>query len=309
MSQGETRVDLDSLHSFFCSALAYSLQITRLTTVLYSVLFLIGGGPARSSYSPPGRCDTTLSPSDTQLRRLRTIRSQRSAPIPRRPVYTSPARHGARSTLLRTFARHCARSTTFSLAPLAPPRRSRLSRPYLIRDLPDQLELVDHVGVLDGVAPAATRQCDHTGPATGRILQQDVDSARLDSTRLRSTPLDSARLHSARLDTAPLPHPLSCLADTRPSPSWRDPLEPCTHSSCDANPHCGLTPILSNACSRLCPVPFAITSAASYTLFLISSLSSMFGNLDVMTPRMTFLSFGTCWSGANPPARGVSYSR
>lgn len=65
--------------------------------------------------------------------------------------------------------------------PLAP--RLRLSRPYLIRDLPDQLELVDHVGPLDGVAPAATRQCAPLRGLLPASLPQDFDSTRLDLNR------------------------------------------------------------------------------------------------------------------------------
>ena len=80
-------------------------------------------------------------------------------------------------------------------------------------------------------------------------------------------------------------------------------------SSWLANPHCGLTPILCSACSLVCPAPFAITSAAARIRSFTFSLSSSSGNLEVMTPRITFL-WGGRWSrGSKLPARAVSYSK
>ena len=80
-------------------------------------------------------------------------------------------------------------------------------------------------------------------------------------------------------------------------------------SSWLANPHCGLTPILCSACSLVCPAPFAITSAAARIRSFIFSLSSSSGNLEVMTPRITFLCGGRWSRSSKVPARAVSYSK
>ena len=80
-------------------------------------------------------------------------------------------------------------------------------------------------------------------------------------------------------------------------------------SACDANPHCGLTQTVSRASSLVCPRPLAMKSAASLIRAIISSLFSSLGNLEVTTPRTTFLFFGRWVRGSKPPARGVSYSR